>query len=42
MMLYDKMKNPRASDKDIMYRHAQMGASYPIYMPRISASPAAA
>ena len=31
MMLYDKMKNPQVSDKDIMYRHAQMGASYPIY-----------
>ena len=30
-MLYDKMKNPQVSDKDIMYRHAQMGASYPIY-----------
>lgn len=31
MMLYDKMKNPQVSDRDIMYRHAQMGASYPIY-----------
>lgn len=31
MMLYDKMKNPQVSDKDIMYRHAQMGASYPLY-----------
>jgi len=31
MMLYDKMKNPQVSDKDIMYRHAMMGASYPIY-----------
>ena len=31
MMLYDKMKNPQVSDKDIMYRHARMGASYPIY-----------
>ena len=31
MMLYDKMKNPGVPSKDIMYRHAQMGASYPIY-----------
>lgn len=31
MMLYDKMKNPGVSAKDIMYRHAKMGASYPIY-----------
>lgn len=31
MMLYDKMKNSGVSDKDIMYRHARMGASYPIY-----------
>lgn len=30
MMLYDRMKNPEVSDKDIMYRHAQMGASYPL------------
>lgn len=31
MMLYDKMRNPQVSDMDIMYRHAKMGASYPIY-----------
>ena len=31
MMLYDKMKNPQVSDKDIMYRQAQMGSNYPIY-----------
>ena len=31
MMLYDKMKNPQVPDRDIMYRHAMMGASYPIY-----------
>lgn len=31
MMLYDKMKNPQVSAQDIMYRHAQMGASYPLY-----------
>ena len=31
MMLYDRMKNPGVPDQDIMYRHAMMGASYPIY-----------
>ena len=31
MMLYDKLKNPRVSGKDIMYRHARTGACYPIY-----------
>ena len=31
MMIYDKMMNPEVSDQDIMYRHAKMGASYPLY-----------
>lgn len=31
MMLYDKMKNPQISEKDIFYRQFRMGSNYPLY-----------
>ena len=31
MMLYDKMKNPTVSMKDILYRHTMTGSSYPLH-----------
>lgn len=32
MMIYDKMKNPTVSDKDILYRQTMMGSNYPLYL----------
>ena len=32
MMLYDKMKNPSVSDKDILYRQAMTGSSSPLFL----------
>lgn len=32
MMIYDKMRNPNVSDKDILYRNSMTGSNYPLYL----------
>lgn len=32
LMIYDKMRNPHVSNKDILYRHSMTGSNYPLYL----------
>lgn len=32
LMIYDKMRNPHVSNKDILYRHSKTGSNYPLYL----------